>query len=182
MDDTTIIAIVAVVMAGVVGPALTSYLDTRREGKRLDRELLNEWSTSNRAELRELVDEIAADLDALARQAQLLRSLFMAHAWKEKEPYDEPFKDTGEAMEQLRLSSARLSIRLGRTHPLAEVCERARSRADDLRMEIWALLGLDHFDAEAAKKIRKLPEEVHRARIEYLDEAHRLFTEHHPEL
>lgn len=107
MADTTAITITAVVVAGVVGPAITA-MATGRGQKRLFR---HERQLRDREDLRAQIDHLAGELNAMARAVSRAHSTF-TQVGPASEVLVEPVVEAYRRMHDTNVATARVGLRL----------------------------------------------------------------------
>lgn len=116
MSDTTLISVVAIVVAGVGGPAITSWATTRGQG----RKFRHERAVRDTDEVRRLVDETGAALNEVIRHCASVGS--MVHELGIGRASSAVLGELEEKVEDFEATSARLRIRTGPESEVADVC------------------------------------------------------------
>jgi hypothetical protein len=136
MDGANIVALVSVVVSGLVGfgaPYVTEKLNARREAQRAERErsrqerqFLHEHELRDAAELRAVLDEASAKMEAGYRASLDLIADFKLRARPdEAEVVIASVRRAQEAANATEGIAARLAIRLGPTHAIPTLCNDA---------------------------------------------------------
>jgi len=169
MDDSTIIAVVAIVTTGVTtgiaGPAITSWATTRGQ----KRKFKHERYLRDSAELRDLVDETAVALDELVRFTELGNVL---KGSTDNDRSTQYVTDLQSRIETFERWATRLTIRTGPQSSISQSCSSLSAKASDLGTEITrirmfrsgAFFGPD-ADEQAADPGRASREAYDRLRI-----------------
>jgi len=116
IPDTTAIAIVSVVTAGVARPAITGYV----QGKLQERRHQQDRELADVGELRRAFSEAVAHLDATELAMGQLRRKFIEKGATDWEAFLPTMNAFSEANQGLNNDRGRLTILLGADHPAAE--------------------------------------------------------------
>jgi len=116
MSDTTLVSIVAIVVAGVGGPVITSWATTRGQG----RKFRHERSVRDIDEVRRLVDETGTGLNEVIRHCASVGS--MVHELGIGRASSAVLGELEGKVEDFEATSARLRIRTGPDSEIADVC------------------------------------------------------------
>jgi hypothetical protein len=182
MVDSTAIAIVSVLVAGVTAiaaPALSAWFDARREARRFR----DEMRARDVSALRELLDDAAVAFDlAFASRAALTKTWML-----------EPLAASTDLIEEVQeqrnrtvVLKARLATRLGRRHPITQAYDDAIDELDSAINPLVAAYATarisgelhsrppDGTRAEAAGVIKRSVGGMNAAMDRFSDEAQKL--------
>lgn len=172
MADTTLIAvagIAATALTGIASPSLTQWLSHRRD----EAQRTHERAQDDIAELRSLVDETAQNV---ARALELYREV---RSWLIQlgPHFDERATGSTQAFRSLGLQvdvdTTRLSIRLGRDHPLCIAHRRVAQAIVDVVQHVGIAVSMgDHADVlDAWNEVKKAGEDMYDAHDRFTEEA-----------
>lgn len=133
MGDTTVISVVAIVVAGIGGPAITSMATTRGQRRKFG----HERALHDIDEVRRLLDETGAALNEVIRHCAGVGSLI--HQLGIGRAAGAVLDELEEKIEEFEATSARLTIRCGPRHEVAEVCSKLVAAVDQIEGELTYL-------------------------------------------
>lgn len=166
-----LVAITAIIVSGVVGPAATSWLANRR----LRQEHTNARVLADRAEMRTILAEATRDLTRVGRIRAALKAQFLEHGPQTilKEPRTvEAFKEAGREAD---LHRSALALRLGASHPAAVHYAEAVTAATDSLAAVRLAHGPGSTTTrEAWKSLEKSAADFERSHDQFMAAAHEL--------
>jgi hypothetical protein len=170
MSGATVVAVTSVVVAGILGPAMTAYFAARHQRRQLDHELQRQQGEfaqqiklRDTEELRSLLDGVAQAIDRASYYSGLAFAAFGSGNLAVEDPKaEETMRSLAGAIKELQRANARLAIRLGPAHKAVLEAQVAHERAEAMAGRItWGMAraqtgALERQDLEAALEDRAL--------------------------
>jgi hypothetical protein len=183
--DSTVVTVVAVLVAGVAGPGITAWATTRGQA----RKFRHERAASDTAEVRRLLDDTGGALSDMIRYLAGVGALI--HQVGIGEAASSVLSELEQKIEDFQATSAHLTIRCGPNTEIAAVCSQLVATAESIEAELTYIgvmirrLDSDRNDdaereklsqlfLDAVEKVRGSATALRELRPAYVLAAHRL--------